>query len=112
IPETSSAATMIAWGETFAVASSELLMLPRRGQVTDVPVNALDGGDLCLKLEDSQGNSPGHVRIDLYRAGGPPIGWTAPTAKDGTLCVPRLPAGDYTPSLQRQSTHLRAPRQA
>jgi hypothetical protein len=103
IPETSSAVTMIAWGETFAVASSELLMLPRRGKVTDVPVNALDGGDLCLKLEDSQGNSPGHVRIQVSRAGGPPIDWTAPTAMDGTLCVPRLPAGDYTLSLQTQS---------
>jgi protocatechuate 3,4-dioxygenase beta subunit len=103
IPETSSAVTMIAWGETFAVASSELLMLPRRGKVTDVPVNALDGGDLCLKLEDSQGNSPGHVRIELTRTGGPPIGWSAPTAMDGTLCIPRLPVGDYTLRLQAQS---------
>jgi hypothetical protein len=103
IPETPAAVRVIAWGDNFAVACSEPVTLPRRGKVTDVPVNALDGGDLCLKLEDSQGNSPGHVRIELTRTGGPPIGWSAPTAMDGTLCIPRLPVGDYTLRLQAQS---------
>lgn len=94
---------VLAWGEDFALARSELVRLPKRGRITNVFLFALPGTELDLKVEDPDGNPRGHVEVGLHRQEDPPFGWQGRTAEDGTIIVPRLPPGEYTVTFQSRS---------
>ncbi len=94
---------VLAWGDNFALARSELVRLPKRGRIANVFLSALPGKELQLKVEDPDGNPRGYYMVGLHKREDPPFGWHGRTAEDGTIIVPRLPLNEYTVTFQMRS---------
>jgi RNA polymerase sigma-70 factor (ECF subfamily) len=94
-PECDEEFRVVAWGPDFAFAASDPVRMPDEGSLDGIVVNALQGADATIVVQDSDGAPVPRASVDIHGIQSPRLRYKGIADESGNLRIPRLPLREY-----------------